>query len=208
MKFLPGDKKYSFFNNIHIDIDLKSIIRVNHAGEMGACQIYRGQIFAAKLKNFSEETIDQLYEMLEQEIEHFLYFSEKIINYKVRPTLMSCFWKIGGFFIGFITAMINEYYAMACTEAVEEVIDIHYQKQIIQIQECIKNISDLDSISTINSFLKNFLKKIEQFRLNEIEHKKIAENHNKYVNTNKLLKLIKRTIKLISLVAIFVAKKI
>ena len=71
-----------------------------------------------------------LIHMLEQEKEHFEYF-EKIrqIN-NVSPTIMLPIWKIGGYALGYITAKLGENYMMACTEAVETVIDEHYQNQL------------------------------------------------------------------------------
>ena len=49
--------------------------------------------------------------------------SQEIIAKKIRPTIMQPAWKIGGFALGFFTALLDKRAAMCCTTAVEEVID-------------------------------------------------------------------------------------
>ena len=118
---------------------ISEIIRVNHAGEMGAKVIYDGQILALKLKK-DFETLKIVEEMKAQEVEHFNFFDEKIKQKKVRPTLMQPIWGVGGFALGFITAMIDKKSTMVCTTAVEEVIDEHYQEQIHELDYIIENV--------------------------------------------------------------------
>jgi ubiquinone biosynthesis monooxygenase Coq7 len=148
---------------------LHEIIRVDHAGEMGARVIYDGQIAALKLKK-DYETLKIVEHMKEQENVHFEYFDEKMKKEKVRPTLMQPVWKVGGFALGFVTAMMDKKAAMACTTAVEETIDLHYQEQIKEVEEEISKNGD-ENLSE----LKN---KIEKFRDEELEHRDIGyENH-------------------------------
>ena len=58
---------------------ISEMIRVNHAGEMGAKVIYNGQIFALKLKK-DYKTLEIIEEMKAQEVEHFNFFDEKIMR--------------------------------------------------------------------------------------------------------------------------------
>ncbi len=152
----------NFKNKLH------EIIRVNHAGEMGAKVIYAGQIAALKLKNDCE-TLKIVEYMKEQEDVHFDYFDAKMKKEQVRPTIMQPVWKVGGFALGFLTAMLDKRAAMACTTAVEETIDLHYQEQLNEVKEELKN--------NENSELKNLSEKIEQFRLEELEHRDIGYEH-------------------------------
>ncbi len=138
---------------------LHHIIRVNHAGEYGAKQIYNGQLAVFKLKN-DQSSVDLIEHMKAQEEVHFDYFNQKIIDQKVRPTIMQPLWQVAGFGLGFITAAMGKKAAMACTVAVEEVIDEHYQNQLETLEK---------------SELKE---KIEQFREEELEHRDIGiKNH-------------------------------
>ena len=47
----------------------------------------------------------------------------------MRPTLLQPLWSIAGYALGAATALLGERAAMACTVAVEEVIDEHYGDQ-------------------------------------------------------------------------------
>lgn len=111
--------------------EIKRMIRVNHAGEFGATRIYAGQI--AVLGETAQG--DTLRHMQEQEVEHYNYFDQQITKRAVRPTLFSPFWHMAGFALGAATAMMGKKAAMACTVAVEETIDEHYQEQIEQLDQ-------------------------------------------------------------------------
>ena len=141
---------------------LAEIIRVNHAGELGAKVICQGQMFAFYLKN-KPLPLQLTKEILKQEQEHFDYFNQQIISRQIRPTIMQPIWKVGGFALGFVTAFISVKAAMVCTVAVEEVIDKHYQKQLNYLQ----NSSDNLDLTT----------KISQFKQEELEHRDLAYNN-------------------------------
>jgi len=106
------------------------MIRVNQAGEYGAKRIYEGQL--SVLKNTPTAPIIQ--HMADQEEEHLRLFSDMMIKRQVRPTILSPFWHVGGFLLGAISARISTEAAMACTVAVEETIDNHYQNQLKELK--------------------------------------------------------------------------
>lgn len=133
---------------------LARILRVDHAGEYGAKRIYEGQL--AVLKNApSTPTIRH---MLEQEQVHLDAFARLLPQRRVRPTLLTPLWHVGGFAMGAATALLGEKAAMACTEAVEEVIDAHYAKQVEALGEAEPELRQT----------------IEKFRAEEIEHRDTA----------------------------------
>lgn len=144
------------------DHEIHKAIRVNHAGEYGAKMIYHGQLAVFKIKS-DQQNVDLILHMKDQEEVHFDYFNQKIIAGKIRPTLMQPIWKICGLALGATTALMGKKAAMACTVAVEEVIDEHYQKQL-------DNLPDLPDEKSDDS-LKN---KIAQFRKEELEHRNIG----------------------------------
>ncbi|MBU6140208.1 MAG: demethoxyubiquinone hydroxylase family protein [Proteobacteria bacterium] len=167
---------------------LQEIIRVDHAGEFGAKVIYAGQIAALKLKK-DFETLKIVEEMKKHEDVHFDFFDAEIRERKIRPTAMQPIWKVGGFALGFFTALVDKRAAMACTTAVEEVIDEHYKSQL----DAIENEEEL----------KN---KIENFRQEELEHRDIGyENH---AADLKYFKPLTRFIKTTTKLAIAVSKRI
>jgi len=101
------------------------MIRVDHAGEYGAARIYDGQL--AVLGNRPSGAV--IRKMRDQEKRHLDTFDRLIVERRVRPTALSPVWHAAGFALGAATALLGERAAMACTVAVEEVIDEHYARQ-------------------------------------------------------------------------------
>lgn len=130
------------------------MIRVDQAGEYGAMRIYAGQL--AVLKDKAACAVMQ--HMADQEQRHLDRFNQLIVERRVRPTLLTPLWHVAGFALGAATAMLGKEAAMACTQAVEEVIDGHYAAQQAKLPESERELADT----------------IEQFRKEEIEHRDIA----------------------------------
>jgi ubiquinone biosynthesis monooxygenase Coq7 len=178
---------------------LHEIIRVDHAGEFGAKVIYDGQIAALKLKR-DRETLELVQHMKKQEDAHFDYFDAEIKRQKIRPTIMQPLWKIGGFALGFLTALADKKAAMACTTAVEETIDEHYSEQI-------KTLEQQEKFSDENTTeLKTLKEKIEKFRAEELEHRDTAYE-NKAAET-RYFRPLSAFIKCTTKFAIAVSKKV
>lgn len=132
---------------------IDEIIRVDHAGELGADQIYAGQM--AILGGTSKGPLIQ--HMWDQEKKHRQKFEELIPKHRARPTIMLPIWNVAGFILGASTALMGEKAAMACTVAVETVIVEHYNDQIRSLlDDPEKN--------------KELLETIKQFRDEEQEH--------------------------------------
>ena len=110
---------------------LAEILRVDHAGELAAVQIYRGQQAvlggAPVARHFAE--------MERQEAEHLARFDGLLTEQRVRPTALAPGWTLAGFALGAGTALLGEKAAHACTEAVETVIEEHYAGQIAELAE-------------------------------------------------------------------------
>lgn len=104
---------------------VERVIRVDHAGEYGAQRIYAGQL--AVLGRTKHAPV--LRHMKAQEEEHLATFSRLMGQRRVRPTALLPFWHVAGFALGAGTALLGSRAAMACTVAVEEAIDEHYQAQ-------------------------------------------------------------------------------
>ncbi len=122
-KHLPGDPTARH--------ELERALRVDHAGEYGAIRIYQGQL-AVLGRGPSGATIRH---MAEQEQRHLDAFAALLAERRVRPTLLSPIWHVAGFALGAATALMGEKSAMACTVAVEDVIDDHYRRQSERLSE-------------------------------------------------------------------------
>ena len=139
--------------------EIAAMIRVDHAGEYGAVRIYEGQL--AVLGARYSAAADAIRHMAEQEQRHLKTFDALVNARKVRPTALEPVWRVAGFALGAATALMGEKAAMACTAAVEEVIDAHYAAQ-------------LDRLGTSDPELKAT---VADFRAEEIEHRDAALAH-------------------------------
>lgn len=112
---------------------LAEILRVDHAGELGAVHIYRGQRAVLGEAPGRARIASQLAEMEAHEAEHLARFDRLLTERRVRPTAMAPVWRLAGFALGAGTALLGEKAAHACTEAVETVIGEHYAGQITEL---------------------------------------------------------------------------
>lgn len=137
---------------------LAEMIRVDHAGEFGAVQIYRGQRAVFGRIAGKAHAAKLIGEMEAGEQEHLATFDRLIAERGVRPTAMAPVWSVAGYGLGVVTALMGEQAAHACTEAVEEVIEEHYGRQA-------------DALSGVD---RELLGIVERFRADEIQHKETA----------------------------------
>lgn len=133
------------------------VIRVDHAGEYGAKRIYEGQL--AVLGEKAEGPV--IRHMLEQELKHLDAFEKLMVERRARPSLLFPIWHVAGFALGAATALMGPKAAMACTVAVEEVIDEHYRQQMNELGASEPGLSE----------------KIEHFRAEEAEHRDTGLAH-------------------------------
>jgi len=113
---------------------LAEMLRVDHAGELGAVHIYRGQRAVLGEAPGHARVAGQLAEMEGHEAEHLARFDRLLTERRVRPTAMAPIWRLAGFALGAGTALMGDKAAHACTEAVETVIEAHYAGQIAEIE--------------------------------------------------------------------------
>lgn len=136
---------------------IERILRVDHAGELGAKRIYEGQL--AVLGN--HPVAEEIEHMKDQEQHHLDTFENLLNEYEARPSVMSPFWNGAGFVLGAVTAAMGPKAAMACTIAVEEVIGEHYQDQVNELDDSHAELKEI----------------LAQFRDEELEHRDTAINH-------------------------------
>jgi ubiquinone biosynthesis monooxygenase Coq7 len=133
--------------------DPDAMIRVDHAGELGAVQIYRGQRAVFAHSSATTRTAEIIRDMEEGEAEHLRAFDKLVAERHVRPTALAPFWRVAGYGLGAATALMGEKVAHACTAAVEEVIQEHYAQQSAALED------------------GAFKTTVDRFRVDEIAHK-------------------------------------
>lgn len=136
---------------------IERVLRVDQAGEYGAVRIYEGQL-AVLGKTAVGPVIRQ---MADAEREHLATFDRLLPQRRVRPTLLNPLWHVAGFALGAGTAMLGARAAMACTAAVEEVIDAHYARQVADLGDDEPELRDL----------------CERYRQEELEHRETSLEH-------------------------------
>ncbi len=144
-RWTPGDRA----------LDTASMLRVNQAGEYGATRIYAGQL-AVLRRNAPEAKL--IARMAAQEQRHLDRFNHLMAERRVRPTALQPLWNVAGFALGAATALMSEQAALACTDAVETEIDLHYGQQLAELAD-----SDPELAADI-----------ESFRADELEHREAA----------------------------------
>ena len=144
--YLPGD--------VTPDELVQQMIRVDHAGEYGAARIYEGQLALLR----AGPDADAVKEMADQEKRHLARFDEILLRRRVRPSVLGPLWHTAGYALGAATALLGPRAAMACTAAVEEVIDEHYGEQAQALGDDEGELRGL----------------IEEFRQDELAHRDIA----------------------------------
>jgi len=137
---------------------LHRLLRVDQAGEYGAKRIYEGQLAALGPKHPKAAVVREMYE---QELTHLETFDDLLMTHRARPTALQPLWHVAGFALGAATALLGERAAMACTVAVEEVIDEHYAKQSAALGE---------EAPALRATL-------ERFRAEELEHRDTGLAH-------------------------------
>ena len=133
------------------------VIRVDQAGEYGARRIYEGQL-AVLPAGPARSAVEH---MAAQERRHLETFDKMMVERRVRPTALNPLWHVAGYALGAATALMGTEAAMACTVAVEEVIDEHYARQAAALPE------SEDELKTT----------IEAFRAEEIDHRDLGLVH-------------------------------
>ena len=104
------------------------VLKVNHAGENGAVNIYAGQIFFARIT--APAMVAELGEFKSHEERHRAIFWAELQR-RNRPRCRS-YWLcgIGGFMLGLITGVFGRRAIAATTVAVERVVLRHLEHQL------------------------------------------------------------------------------
>jgi len=136
------------------------MLRVDHAGEYGAVAIYRGQQAVFGRIGKTRRIAKQLKHMEAEEQRHLAAFDALLAERGARPTVLTPLWNAAGHALGVATALMGERAAHACTEAVETVIEGHYQAQVDEL-----NAADVEP---------ELAAAFAQFREDELAHRDLA----------------------------------
>lgn len=145
--------------------EIQRILRLDQAGEYGAIRIYSAQLFIARL--FYQEIVTQLEEMILHEKEHYRIFTSLLNSRSMRPFSTLPLWAVGGFLLGFFTAISGRNAIWICTDAVESTVLHHLEWQLAFLEQ-----HDPEAHTAVLSIVAD-----------EEEHQQFGHNH----SSNRLI---------------------
>lgn len=127
----------------------RKILKVNHAGEYGAINIYRSQLLVARV--FMKDLVPVLTDFKEDEQRHLqIFWTEIQARQGVR---CKSYWLcgLGGYAMEFLSALMGRRGIMACTWAVESVVIEHLHEQVAYL----KQKDDQDALQAVEAILED-----------------------------------------------------
>jgi ubiquinone biosynthesis monooxygenase Coq7 len=111
------------------------VLKVNHAGENGAVNIYAGQLLIGRLT--ARDMLPQLREFRSHEVHHRHIFASELERRGLRRCRSYFLCGVGGYVLGCLTALCGRSAIAATTVAVERVVLSHLEQQIraLEIQD-------------------------------------------------------------------------
>jgi ubiquinone biosynthesis monooxygenase Coq7 len=122
------------------------MIKVNHAGEHGAVNIYAGQMAMARLR--ARVLLPELAEFKAHEERHRSIFAKELKRRGVPRCRSYWLCGAGGYVLGFLTGLMGARFIATTTVAVERVVLRHLQQQLHDI-----GITDPDATVAISLIL-------------------------------------------------------
>ena len=108
------------------------ILKVDHAGEHGAVNIYRAQILVSRIT--APELTATLREFVAHERRHRALFWSRMQSRDVRRCRSYLLCGIGGYVLGLTTASLGRHAIAATTFAVESVVLGHLEEQLLVLK--------------------------------------------------------------------------
>ena len=103
-----------------------NLMRVNHAGEIAAQALYRGQAFVAK----SEAQREHLLAAGQEEEDHLNWCESRLKQLNDKPSLLAPFWYSGSFAIGVVAGLAGDQWSLGFVEETEIQVSEHLDKHL------------------------------------------------------------------------------
>ena len=107
------------------------MMRINHAGEVAAQALYRGQAFVCKDPKIKEHLIHAG----EEETDHLVWCKKRLDELGGNSSILNPLWYAGSFAIGAIFGSMGEKTSLGFVEETEKQVVIHLQKHLDKISE-------------------------------------------------------------------------
>ena len=121
------------------------LMRVNHAGEVCAQALYRGQSLTAE----SIETREQMRQAAEEELDHLAWCNKRLEELGDSPSTLNPLWYAMSFSIGILTGFTGDKRSLGFVEETERQVVHHLDKHLedisikdIKTQEVVKQMRE------------------------------------------------------------------
>ena len=105
------------------------MMRINHAGEVAAQALYRGQAFVCKDPKIKKHLI----QAGEEETDHLIWCKKRLDELGGQSSILNPLWYGGSFAIGSIFGLLGEKTSLGFVEETEKQVVIHLQKHLDKI---------------------------------------------------------------------------
>ena len=126
----PKEKNTEELSNKEKDLSIQ-MMRINHAGEVAAQALYRGQAFICKDPKIKEHLI----QAGDEETDHLVWCKKRLDELEGKSSLLNPIWYAGSFAIGAIFGSMGEKTSLGFVEETEKQVVIHLQKHLDKISQ-------------------------------------------------------------------------
>ena len=126
----PIEKNSEELSKKQKDLSIQ-MMRINHAGEVAAQALYRGQAFVCK----DPEIKKHLIHAGEEETDHLVWCKRRLDELGGKSSILNPIWYAGSFAIGAVFGAMGEKTSLGFVEETEKQVVIHLQKHLDKISE-------------------------------------------------------------------------
>ena len=108
-----------------------SLMRINHAGEVSAQGLYRGQALTARL-NGTREKMD---EAAQEELDHLAWCNKRLEELNEKPSILNPLWYGLSFTMGAIAGIAGDKWSLGFVHETEEQVVKHLESHLDKIPE-------------------------------------------------------------------------
>lgn len=105
------------------------LMRVNHAGEICAQALYRGQHLVSRNPNIAQK----MQEAADEESAHLDWCSKRLDELNSRPSLLNPIWYTGSFCIGVFAGAISDAYSLGFLAETEHQVGKHLKHHLSEL---------------------------------------------------------------------------
>ena len=124
----PAEKNTEELTQNEKDLSIQ-MVRINHAGEVAAQALYRGQAFVCKDPKIKKHLIHAG----EEETDHLVWCKKRLDELDGKSSILNPLWYAGSFAIGAIFGSMGEKTSLGFVEETEKQVVIHLQKHLDKI---------------------------------------------------------------------------